>query len=360
MKRLFLLGITLIILVYLAPITVSFCQNHSSQSVQIHDVKNLKNLSDTQAEPKNNSQTAQNGDANASSDAPAQETDVSPAQTSIAVQVDGQTVSMSLEQYAAGAAAAEIPASFPAEALKAQVVAARTYAVYKKSLGTDSTHPDAVVCDDYTHCAAFVDLDKDAEDLWGSRADEWKQAVENAAKETEGQVLYYEGQPIAAVFHAACAGHTEDAVNVWGADVPYLVGVSSDGDDACPKYDASVTYRAEEFRQIMLSQFPDINLTGLPKTWFSDIESSEAGGVTSCKIGGKQLAGTAVRGLFSLNSTHFTITTTDTSLTFHTQGYGHGVGMSQYGAKGMAENGSDYKEILAHYYKDTTLAPYTE
>lgn len=359
MKRLFLLGITLIILVYLAPVTVKFCQNRTDQNIEFHDVKNVENLSDTQAQTENNSQSAENDGSDASSDASAQETDVSPAQTTIAVQVDGKTVSMSLEQYAAGAAAAEIPASFPAEALKAQVVAARTYAVYKKSLGTDSTHPDAVVCDDYTHCAAFVDLEHDAEDLWGSRADEWKAAVENAAKDTEGQILYYQGQPIAAVFHAACAGQTEDAVNVWGAEVPYLVGVSSEGDDACPKYDASVTYRAEEFRQIMLSQFPDINLTGLPKTWFSDIQSSEAGGVTSCKIGGKELTGTAVRGLFSLNSTHFTVSTTDTSLTFHTQGYGHGVGMSQYGAKGMAKKGSDYKEILAHYYKDTTLAVYT-
>ena len=151
------------------------------------------------------------------------------------------------------------------------------------------------------------------------------------------------------------AQQTEAAVSVWGTDIPYLTTVDSTGDADCPKYDASVTLGAEEFRQIMLAKYPDINLTGLPKTWFTDIDTSEAGGVRTCKIGGQELKGTEVRALFGLNSTHFTINTTDTSLTFHTQGYGHGVGMSQYGARKMAEDGKSYQEILTHYYTDTQI-----
>ena len=207
-------------------------------------------------------------------------------------------------------------------------------------------HPNAAVCADYTHCAAFVDLDTEAKQQWGSNAAAWTEKIKTAVRETNGQVVTYNGTPIAAVFHSAAAKQTEAAVSVWGTDIPYLTTVDSDGDADCPKYDASVTFGAEEFRQIMLSKFPDINLTGLPKTWFTDIDTSEAGGVRTCKIGGQELKGTEVRALFGLNSTHFTIKTTDTSLTFHTQGYGHGVGMSQYGARNMAENGKSYREIF--------------
>lgn len=359
MKRLFLLGIVVIILVYIAPVSLQFYQNHTGNAAEMHTVKKVEMENNTQATAQQN---AADDDVNAQEDVQADTQADTPTDADIllSVSVDGETVRMPLEDYVAGAVAAEMPASFPLEALKAQAVAARTYAVYKRSLGEDATHPDAVVCDDYTHCAAFVDLDTQSAALWGKKSEEWTQTVRQAAQETAGRILTYDGAPIAAVFHAAAAGKTEDAVNVWGSDVPYLVGVDSDGDADCPKYDASVTLRAEEFRQIMLEQYPDINLTGLPKTWFTDIDSSEAGGVISCKIGGKELKGTAVRGLFGLNSTHFTISTTDTSITFHTEGYGHGVGMSQYGAKAMAEDGGSYEDILLHYYTDTEIESVTE
>ena len=132
--------------------------------------------------------------------------------------------------------------------------------------------------------------------------------------------------------------------------------MSSAGDDACPEYDSEVTLRAEEFRQLLLKKYPDINLTGLPKTWFTEVQSSEAGGVTSCKVGGIAMKGTEVRELLQLNSTHFTISTTDSTITFRTQGYGHGVGMSQYGAKHMAEDGKTFTEILEHYYTGTKVS----
>lgn len=347
MKRLFFLVIIVIFLVYIAPIGFQYYQKGAEKEEKIHSVQNVENILDSQA---SDSESAEKTNNTAEKEENKQDTT-----ETIAVSVNGTVKEMTLEQYAAGTVAAEIPASFPEEALKAQAVAARTFAMYKKSLGTDEKHPDAVVCDDYTHCAAFVDLDTQAKDLWGNKAKEWREKVEDAANATAGEIITYNGSPIVAVFHSASAQETESAVSVWGSDIPYLVAVESTGDDACPEYDASVTLGAEEFRQIMLAKYPDINLTGLPKTWFTDIESSEAGGVTACKIGGEQLKGTEVRELFKLNSTHFTISTTDTSITFHTQGYGHGVGMSQYGAKSMAENGSSYEEILLHYYTGTKV-----
>ena len=347
MKRFFLLGIIVIFLVYIAPLGFQFYQNSQAARETIHTVKNVEITQDPQASDGQNAENTMQEQA--------QEGETQAQGTTITVSVNGTVREMALEDYVAGAVAAEMPASFPEEALKAQAVAARTYAVYKQSLGTDDTHPDAVVCDDYTHCAAFVDLDSGAEDLWGKNADEWTEKVKKAADATAGKIVTYDGKAIAAVFHAASAEYTEAAVSVWGSDIPYLSSVESTGDDACPKYDASVTLGAEEFRQIMLGKYPDINLTGLPKTWFTDIQSSDAGGVTSCKIGGKELKGTEVRELFELNSTHFTISTTDTSITFHTEGYGHGVGMSQYGAKSMAEDGKTYEDILLHYYTGTKI-----
>ncbi|MDO4173141.1 MAG: stage II sporulation protein D [Eubacteriales bacterium] len=347
MKRIVVLVIIVIFFVYIVPVGFQTYQDKRAEERPVHTVQNVENRLESQ-------ETQENSDEGNENTAETTEETQDDGQM-LAVSVNGTVREMTLEQYAAGTVAAEIPASFPEEAIKAQAVAARTYAMYKQSQGTDQTHPDAVVCDDYTHCAAFVDLDTQAKDLWGSKAEEWRQKIEDAVNATAGEIITYNGSPIVAVFHSAAAQETESAVSVWGTDIPYLVTVDSEGDDSCPEYDASVTLGAEEFRQIMLAKYPDINLTGLPKTWFTDIESSEAGGVTSCKIGGESLKGTEVRTLFQLNSTHFTISTTDTSITFHTQGYGHGVGMSQYGAKSMAENGSSYQDILLHYYTGTKV-----
>lgn len=347
MKRVFLLVIMVIFLVYIAPLGFQNYQKRGEEGEKIHTVQNVKNNLNSQAE---DAQNAEGSNSDGESEAETQD-----HASMIAVSVNGTVKEMTLEEYTAGAVAAEMPASFPEAALQAQATAARTFAVYKQSLGKDSKHPDAAVCDDYTHCAAFVELDTQAEDLWGNKADEWTKKVQAAVKATEGEIVTYNGSPIAAVFHSAADKQTESAVSVWGTDIPYLVAVDSDGDDACPEYDASKTFGAEEFRQILLAEYPDINLTGLPKTWFTEVKSSEAGGVTSCKIGGKALKGTQVREMLGLNSTHFTIKTTDTSITFHTQGYGHGVGMSQYGAKCMAEQGSSYQEILQHYYTGTQV-----
>lgn len=275
--------------------------------------------------------------------------------TTIAVQVDGQTRQMELEDYVAGVVAAEISPDFPAEALKAQAVAARTYAAYKQSVGRSDEHADADVCDDYRHCAAYIDLAAEASGRWGSEADTYENAILDAVEATRGQVLFYEGQPIIAVFSAASGEKTESSADVWGSEVPYLTSVDSPGGEACPKYKGEVTMTLQQFRDTIAQALPSADLTGAPETWFKASVRSAAGGIKTVKLGGVQVTGVDLRETLGLNSTNFTVSFTDDSIVFQTTGYGHGVGLSQYGAKYLAEQGQSYEQILTHYYTGATL-----
>ena len=269
--------------------------------------------------------------------------------STVTVEIDGTPTALPLETYVEGVVAAEISNDFPLEAIRAQAVAARTYAVYKLSRGRPDVHPDADLCDDYHHCAAYRDVA--VETAAGSDLSRVRQAV----RDTEGEILIYDGAPIAAVFHCVSGPRTEAAADVWGEDIPYLQSEVSPGGSACSEYESSVTVPAEDFRQIVQESFPSAEVSGAPDTWFKASVRSDAGGVITVKLGGLTVEGTAVRELFGLNSTNFTITTTEDSITFHTIGYGHGVGLSQYGAKYLAEQGATYQDILSNYFQDTVL-----
>lgn len=179
--------------------------------------------------------------------------------------------------------------------------------------------------------------------------------IRKAVKDTAGQILTCDGAPIAAVFHCVSGPKTESAADVWGEDIPYLQSVVSPGGTQYAGYESAVTLTADAFREKVAQTLPKADVSGKPDRWFASSVRSAAGGVKTVKLGGVTVEGTAVRALFGLQSTNFTITTTEDSITFHTIGYGHGVGLSQYGAKYMAEQGSDYTEILAHYYPHTEL-----
>lgn len=286
----------------------------------------------------------------AAASAPVQsETDIAGDYSTVTVSIDGTPTELPLETYVAGVVAAEIANDFPLEAIRAQAVAARTYAVYKMAAGRPEAHPDADVCDDFHHCAAYRDIA--VETASGSELSRVQQAVQD----TEGEILTYDGAPIAAVFHCVSGPRTEAALDVWGEDVPYLQSVVSPGGTAYSGYEAAVTLSADDFRKKAAEAFPSADVSGAPSEWFKASTRSDAGGVITVQLGGVTVEGTDVREVFGLQSTNFTITTTDDSITFHTIGYGHGVGLSQYGAKYMAEQGADYSEILAHYYPGTVL-----
>ncbi len=273
----------------------------------------------------------------------------------ITVSVDGDVREMDLEDYVVGVVAGEISPDFPTEAIRAQAVAARTYALYKQQAGRPAQHEDADVCDDPTHCAAFVDVKTEAAARWGEQADTAADTIRKAVEDTAGQVLTYEGAPIVAVFSATAGEKTERAVDVWGSEIPYLQSVDSPGGEACPKYYDAVVLTADEIRERAAKTLPSADLSGDPSGWFKASERSEAGGIVRMKFGGVEVKGTVLRSLLGLNSTNFTVKIDGDTLTFTTTGYGHGVGLSQWGAKYSAEQGQTYQEILAHYYPGTTL-----
>ena len=269
---------------------------------------------------------------------------------------DGQVETMALDDYLWGVVAAEMPAAFGPEALKAQAVAARTYTDAKMER-TTSKHPEADVCTDVTCCQAYR-TKEEAAASWGDNAQAYTDKIASAVAETDGVAVLYGGKPIQAVFFSSADGRTVDAVEVWGNAVPYLTGVDSPEGEEVPNYHSTVTVPLEEFKTTLLAKYPEANLSGDPAGWFSNTVSNSAGGVSSVDVGGVTVSGQDLRTLFSLRSTSFTMTAGADGVTFSVTGYGHGVGMSQYGANAMAKEGKGYEEILKWYYTGVKVEVY--
>ncbi|MEG2119439.1 MAG: stage II sporulation protein D [Pseudoflavonifractor sp.] len=261
---------------------------------------------------------------------------------------DGTVKQLTMEEYLWRVVAAEMPASFEPEALKAQAVAARTYAAAKMA-GTVANHPDADLCTDITCCQAYLEPAAAAAN-WGDHAMGYTDKIRAAVADTDGLVALYNGAPIQAVFFSSAAGQTVDAAEVWGNAVPYLTGVPSPEGEEVPGYHSNITMSAEGFRSIVLAAVPEARLEGDPSGWITVLSANSAGGVEQVQVGGVTLPGTELRTLLGLRSVHFTVETTADSLTFHVTGYGHGVGMSQYGANALAKQGKTCAEIMRHYY----------
>lgn len=268
----------------------------------------------------------------------------------------GDTVEeMSMAEYLEGVLRAEMPASFEQEALCAQAVAARTYTRYKLASGGNHA-PEADICGDPTCCQAFLDKDRAAAN-WGGQAERYEAKIENAVSATDGQVMLYNGAPILAVFHSSSAGQTKSSGEVWTQDLPYLQSVSSpEKEDEIPNYYSRVELTPEEFREKLLAVHPEADLSGDAGGWIRDLTVTEGINVDRVRIGGVSLRGGEVRSIFGLRSASFDIQMEDGNIVFFVTGYGHGVGMSQYGANEMAREGRTWREILSHYYTGVTIA----
>ena len=293
---------------------------------------------------------------------PLDRTPVTPApsadsQVSVRVSLgEGEVLTLSMDQYLWRVVAAEMPASFEPEALKAQAVAARTYTLSKLGRAS-SNHPDADVCTDITCCQAYLDPAQAAEN-WGDGAETYAAKISAAVADTDGLAALYGGQPIQAVFFSSAAGRTVDAVEVWGNSVPYLTGVDSPEGDEVPNYRTTVTVPLEEFKSALLAQYPQADLSGDPAGWFGAVTPNSAGGVGTVAVGGVAVSGTALRSLFGLRSASFTVSAGADGVVFSVTGSGHGVGMSQYGANALAKEGKTFEEILKWYYTGIDVAPY--
>ena len=264
----------------------------------------------------------------------------------------GDTVlEMDMQDYLEGVVAAEMPAAFPSEALKAQAVAARTYALYCAATGK---HADADVCTDYTCCQAWKSREA-LQESWGADGDANREKIRAAVEETRGQYLSYEGRPVFAAFHASSAGATEDSGRLWSPQ-PYLISVPSpENADTVPNYVTTLDCSPLDFRDTLLSAWPQADFTGEEETWLGQVRRDESGRVDAVTLGGLEIPGTELRRLFSLRSTAFTLEYREGRFVFTVTGSGHGVGMSQYGARVMADGGAAYPDILAHYYPGTSL-----
>ena len=259
--------------------------------------------------------------------------------------MDGTLEERDLDGYLVGVVLAEMPASFETEALKAQAVVARTYT--RRAYETGGKHGDGSVCTQSGCCQAYIPEEAYLE-KGGREADVEK--VRSAVLATSGQVLTYEGTLIEATYFSCSGGVTEDAQAVWGTDFPYLRSVESPGEENAAYYSNSVAFTSAEFCQALGTA-----LAGEPSTWFGPVTYTAGNGVDTMEIGGKQYGGTELRKLLGLRSTVFSVSVAGDAISIHTRGYGHRVGMSQYGADAMAVSGSTYEEILAHYYRGTEL-----
>lgn len=262
----------------------------------------------------------------------------------IPVRTGDTVMQQELEEYLVGVVLAEMPASFEEEALKAQAVVARTYTM--RANVTGGKHGDGSICTDYACCQAYIDPEQ-YRSQGGTR--ESIDKVASAVLATKGQVIIYGGDLIEATYFSCSGGSTEDALAVWGNDYPYLQAVDSPGEEHAAHYTDTVTFTAQQFQTALGTV-----LSGEPEDWFGAVTYTEGGGVDTMQIGGKSYKGTQLRQLLSLRSTAFTVSVGENIL-ITTKGYGHRVGMSQYGADAMALAGKDYKEILAHYYQGTVL-----
>ena len=262
---------------------------------------------------------------------------------------------MTMERYLIGVLAAEMPASFELEALKAQAAAARTNVMYNMRVMPKTRHPDAHVCTDYSCCAAFT-RDELLRERWGDDYVRYISGIISAVIETDGVYISYEDEPILAVFHSSSGGKTETSGNVWLTDLPYLLSVDSpETAEQVPNFISVVSVTRADFIEKILSSYPQAVFGADEELWITDVTHTESGRVFDLAIGGVTVRGTSLRSMFGLRSTALEIELVGDDILFTTTGFGHGVGMSQYGANAMAAEGRDYKDILNHYYSQAPI-----
>lgn len=268
-----------------------------------------------------------------------------PMMVTIPVLMEGQIMELELEDYVRGVVLAEMPASFEMEALKAQAIAARTYAL--RRYRTADRHPNGAICTDPGCCQAWLS-DETYLIQRGTRK-EWLK-IAGAVTDTTGLIVIYEGGVAETTYFSCSGGRTESAEALWDAKIPYLQAVDSPGEEWAPVFSQELQWSAEAFSAALGRE-----LSGQPLEWLGKITYTAGGGVDTMVIGGISYSGVELRRLLGLPSTAFSVTAEENGIRIFARGHGHRVGMSQYGAHAMAQMGSDFEHILAHYYPGTEI-----
>ena len=271
--------------------------------------------------------------------------------TPVRLKTDAGIIETELEEYLVQVVLSEMPASFEPEALKAQAVAARTFALKKMA---SRKHDGFDLCTDAACCQAWTGTEELKEKFGEDFPAVWQKASD-AVGQTAGEAIYYGGELIEATYFSCSGGITEDAVAVWGAEVPYLQSVISPGEEFAPRYSSDVLIPAAEFAETLRQENAACSFDEKPESWVGGTTYTDGGGVKEVFIGGQLFSGTQLRRIFGLNSTRFDLSCSDGNFLFAVRGFGHRVGMSQYGADNMAKQGFDYRTILQYYYQGVSI-----
>ena len=283
-----------------------------------------------------------------------------PKTVKVWISEDEKVQELDFEEYITCVTASEMPSEFEEEALKAQSVAARTYAMAKILKYEDKkpeSHPDAPLCDT-THCQAYKSEEKLIEIHEKGWEAEGMKKIKKACKATEGQLLYYEGELVTQpLFFSSSGGQTENSEDVFSGAYPYLVSVSSPYEENASHQNEEKTFSLDQLKTALNGAYPNKTTGQFTKDNIEIISHTSGGRVEEMQVGEATFKGTEIRNALGLSSALFSISFSQdgTEITFTSDGFGHGVGMSQYGADGMAEEGSNYKEILEHYYTGTKV-----
>lgn len=269
---------------------------------------------------------------------------------------DKSVVELSDEEYLVGCVAAEMPAGYDIEALKAQAAVSYTYLISLRLNPGASDKKEisgADISDSSQTHQGYINKEE-RQKKWGDNFERYEKKILEAVNAVRGKVITYNGKPITAAYHAISTGRTEDAQNVWGGEVSYLKAVTSDGDRLSPNFESELAVTPQELKQKL--QGEGVSFSDNPEEWIGkEISATESGTVTLISIGGKAFTGQQIRAALSLKSAAFTAAYSNGSFIFKTAGYGHLVGMSQYGADYMARQGGKWDEIIRHYYTDVEI-----
>lgn len=278
------------------------------------------------------------------------------SQIKVLLTEENKTVTVSMNEYLIGALASEMTPLYHTEALKAQAAICRTYAekmIEQQKENPSSELKGADITDDSSKHQGYITMDE-RKKKFGEQFETYEKKLSDAVKEAGGYIVTYNGELITAAFHAISSGQTESSKNLWGSDLPYLQPVQSAGDRLSPDYASSVSLTDSQFKE-KAANLKGAALSGDSDKWIDKSTVSDSGTVLSITIGGKEFTGLEVREAMGLRSPCFTVKHENGSFVFSVTGYGHGAGMSQYGADYMARQGSSWQEIIKHYYKGVQI-----
>ncbi len=283
------------------------------------------------------------------------ETKSEEAYISVMSSSTGKIDKVGMKEYIIGCVACEMSALYHTEALKAQAVASYTYAMKTREQNQkhkSSDLKDADITDSPDIHQGYIN-EKQRKEKWGEKSEEYEAKIEAAVDEVLGSFITYNGETVLAVYHSISAGATQSAKELWGSEFPYLVSVESQGDKLSPDYIKKTVFSAKEFKNA--AEECGVKLSGESEKWVGKAEKTDSGYVKSIKLGDKEIGASKFRECLDLRSLCFDIEYSDSEFIITCYGYGHGVGMSQYGADYMARQGSTWQEILLHYYPNTEI-----